>query len=48
MQRPENFATWYEATPNDSRFAVKGSPLITHMKLRNVDTALSNFPASAY
>ena len=47
LQRPENFAAWYEATPKDFRFALKGSRFITHMKqLRDIDAPLANFFAS--
>ena len=47
LQRPESFARWAEATPEDFVFAVKGSRYLTHMlKLRNVKTPLANFFAS--
>src|SRR5688500_4744453 len=47
LQRPASFQTWYDATPSDFVFAVKGSRFITHMKkLKDVDTALANFFAS--
>ena len=47
LQRPENFAAWYDATPSGFRFAIKGSRFITHMKqLRDVRTPLANFLAS--
>lgn len=47
LQRPENFADWYERTPSNFQFAVKGSRFITHMKkLKDVDVALANFFAS--
>src|SRR5690349_7441839 len=37
LQRPESYRVWYEATPDDFVFAVKGSRFITHMKrLRDV------------
>jgi uncharacterized protein YecE (DUF72 family) len=46
-QRPESFARWAEATPDDFVFAVKGSRYVTHMlKLRGVKTPLANFFAS--
>src|SRR5438874_9598499 len=32
LQRPENFAAWAAATPEDFVFAVKGPRYITHMK----------------
>jgi len=47
LQRPESYARWYEQTPQDFVFAVKGGRFITHMKkLRNVETPLANFLAS--
>jgi uncharacterized protein YecE (DUF72 family) len=47
LQRPENFAAWAEATPEDFVFAVKGSRYITHMlRLKNVRAPLANFMAS--
>jgi Uncharacterized conserved protein len=47
LQRPKAFADWYEATPEDFVFAVKGSRYITHMKrLKDVETPLANFVAS--
>jgi uncharacterized protein YecE (DUF72 family) len=47
MQTPSSFQTWYEQTPDDFVFAVKGSRFITHMKkLRDVEQATANFFAS--
>lgn len=47
LQRPEYFAQWYDETPADFVFAVKGPRFITHMKrLRDVLTPLANFFAS--
>jgi uncharacterized protein YecE (DUF72 family) len=47
LQRPERFASWYSATPEDFVFAVKGGRFITHMKrLRNIEAPLANFFAS--
>jgi uncharacterized protein YecE (DUF72 family) len=47
LQRPQNYAAWYEATPEDFIFSVKGSRFITHMKkLKDVETPLANFFAS--
>jgi len=47
LQRPECFQSWYEDTPDDFVFAVKGSRFITHMKkLRDVEVPLANFFAS--
>jgi uncharacterized protein YecE (DUF72 family) len=47
LMRPESYAAWYAATPDDFVFAVKGGRFITHMRrLRGVEAALSNFFAS--
>jgi uncharacterized protein YecE (DUF72 family) len=47
LQRPERFRTWFDETPSDFLFAVKGGRFITHMKqLRDVETSLANFYAS--
>jgi uncharacterized protein YecE (DUF72 family) len=47
LQRPDSFRAWYDQTPADFTFAVKGSRFISHnKKLRNVDAALANFFAS--
>jgi uncharacterized protein YecE (DUF72 family) len=47
LQRPASFRTWYEQTPDDFVFAVKGARFITHMKkLNDVETPLANFFAS--
>jgi len=47
LQRPSSYRRWYEATPPDFVFAVKGGRFITHMKkLRDVETPLANFFAS--
>jgi uncharacterized protein YecE (DUF72 family) len=47
LQRPEHYAGWYEQTPPDFVFAVKGGRFITHMKkLKDVETPLANFLAS--
>jgi uncharacterized protein YecE (DUF72 family) len=47
LQRPELFAAWRDATPDDFVFAVKGGRFITHIKrLRGVERALANFLAS--
>lgn len=44
LQRPEHFAAWAAATPDDFVFAVKGPRYITHMKrLKDVETPLANF-----
>ena len=47
LQRPENYQTWFEATPEDFVFSVKASRFLTHMRrLKEADTALANFLAS--
>jgi uncharacterized protein YecE (DUF72 family) len=47
LQRPSSFQAWYDATPEDFVFSVKGGRFITHMKkLKDVETPLANFFAS--
>jgi uncharacterized protein YecE (DUF72 family) len=47
LQKPELFRAWYEATPEDFVFAVKGARFITHMKrLKDCRVPLANFFAS--
>ncbi len=47
LQRPASFRRWYDETPADFTFAVKGPRFITHMKkLAGVETPLANFFAS--
>jgi uncharacterized protein YecE (DUF72 family) len=47
LQRPQSYRAWYEQTPDDFVFAVKGGRFVTHMKrLRDVRTPLANFFAS--
>jgi uncharacterized protein YecE (DUF72 family) len=47
LQRPSSFLTWFEQTPRDFVFAIKGSRFITHMlKLKSAEQALANFFAS--
>lgn len=47
LQKPSSFQSWYEQTPEDFVFAIKGSRFITHMlKLRNAERGLANFFAS--
>ena len=47
LQRPESYRAWYEATPADFLFSVKGGRFITHLKrLRDVAAPLANFFAS--
>jgi uncharacterized protein YecE (DUF72 family) len=47
LQRPTNYRHWYEDTPDDFVFSIKGPRYITHvLRLRNCRTALANFYAS--
>lgn len=47
LQRPEYYAQWFDETPADFQFAVKGPRFITHMKrLKDVRIPLANFFAS--
>lgn len=47
LQRPSSYRNWYDATPADFLFSVKGGRFITHMRrLKDVDQALANFLAS--
>ncbi len=47
LQRPSSYRTWFEQTPADFVFSVKGGRFITHMKkLVGVESALANFFAS--
>jgi uncharacterized protein YecE (DUF72 family) len=47
LQRPESFAKWADATPQDFVFSVKGPRFITHMRrLINARVPLANFWAS--
>jgi uncharacterized protein YecE (DUF72 family) len=47
LQRSASFRSWYEQTPADFVFAVKGARFITHMKkLAGVEAPLANFFAS--
>ena len=47
LQSPRSWQSWYEATPEDFVFAVKGPRYITHMlRLKQVEKPLANFFAS--
>jgi uncharacterized protein YecE (DUF72 family) len=47
LQRPNAYRQWYDNTPSDFLFSVKGSRFITHMKqLKNIEEAQANFWAS--
>ncbi len=44
LQRPQSFLRWYDQTPADFVFSVKGGRYITHMlRLNGVHSALANF-----
>lgn len=44
LQRPESYQTWYNETPRDFVFSVKGSRFVTHMlKLLRAEVPLANF-----
>ena len=47
LQHPASWAAWFEQTPDDFVFAVKGPRFITHMKrLREIEAPIANFFAS--
>jgi uncharacterized protein YecE (DUF72 family) len=47
LQKPSSYLSWYQQTPADFVFSVKGGRFITHMKkLTDVETPLANFFAS--
>src|SRR4029453_1424931 len=47
LQRPSSYRRWYEETPADFVFAVKGGRFLTHhKKLRDCEGPLANFFAS--
>ena len=47
LQRATSFRTWFEQTPEDFVFTVKGPRYITHLlRLKEVDIPLANFFAS--
>lgn len=47
LHRPESFAKWSEATPDDFVFSVKGPRFITHIRrLQDAKVPLANFLAS--
>ncbi len=44
LQRPKNFAEWYEQTPDDFVFSMKGGRFLTHIRrLRDVEQPLASF-----
>src|SRR5438874_6725199 len=47
LQTPSSYQKWYEETPDDFLFSIKGGRFITHMRrLKNVQAPLANFFAS--
>jgi uncharacterized protein YecE (DUF72 family) len=47
LQRPSSYRAWYEATPPEFIFSVKGGRFITHLKrLKDAEKPLANFFAS--
>src|SRR5690242_8709987 len=47
LKRPANFKEWYDATPPDFLFTLKGGRFLTHMrKLKEPLEPLANFLAS--
>jgi len=47
LQRPTSYRRWYEETPKNFLFSVKGARFINHMKkLREVEVPVANFFAS--
>lgn len=47
LQRPSSYQRWYEETPANFLFSIKGSRFITHIRrLRDVETPLATFFAS--
>ncbi|HZZ97168.1 MAG TPA: DUF72 domain-containing protein [Jatrophihabitantaceae bacterium] len=47
LQKPSSYLSWYQQTPAEFVFSVKGGRFITHMKkLSDVETPLANFFAS--
>lgn len=47
LQRPSSYQFWYEQTPADFLFAIKGGRYVTHIKrLKDIEIPLANFFAS--
>jgi uncharacterized protein YecE (DUF72 family) len=47
LQHPDSYRKWFDQTPDDFMFALKGPRFITHMKrLLDIDAPLANFCAS--
>ena len=47
LQTPQSYARWYDETPDDFVFSVKGPRYITHVRrLKEIEAPLANFFAS--
>jgi uncharacterized protein YecE (DUF72 family) len=47
LQRPASYIQWYEQTPDDFMFSLKGPRYITHVRrLREIEQPLANWFAS--
>ena len=47
LQRPASYIQWYEQTPDDFMFSLKGPRYITHIRrLREIEQPLANWFAS--
>src|SRR5690606_11954146 len=47
LQSPKSYKAWYQQTPADFQFAVKGNRFLTHIRrLRDPEKPLGNFFAS--
>lgn len=47
LQRPSSYRAWYQQTPDDFLFSIKGSRYLTHMRrLKDIELPLANFLAS--
>jgi len=47
LQQPKSYRAWYDATPPEFVFSLKGSRFITHVRrLQDIEKPLANFLAS--
>ncbi len=47
LQKPESFAAWFDATPDDFVFSIKAPQYVTHVRrLKDVGQPIANFLAS--
>ena len=47
LQRPSSYLAWYEQTPADFLFSIKGPRFLTHIKrIKDIEVPLANFLAS--